>query len=311
MFRVKEKIFLVVNTSYFGDVLLCNSLCQNIKVNYPNSKVIFIVNKPFEDAAKFQKDVDEVIVYDKNGKNKGIMGLFRFIINFPYKFPFCTFIPYRGERNYFIAMMIASRHIITEVKSNLEYSVQYRHTELLTQLNVKDFKNLPIKYNAPEFLPEHLQSLIIEGYKYIAVCPLSKNRRKDLPAKTCIDLIKKFNLTDYKVLLLGVGKNMEIYSEKLRNAGCEYIDLVGKTTIPELAAVLKKCKGLISVDTGTMHFGCAVGVPVVALFYLKHNIVRWAPDAKLYNSVVISEDMTSKNIFKSSLELFEKDKVRV
>lgn len=311
MVRAKENIFLVINTSFFGDVLLCNSLCQNIKSNYPNSKVVFIVNKPFEDAAKFQKDVDEVITYDKKGKNKGILGLFKFIIDFPYKFPFCTFIPYRGERNYLIAMMIGSRHIITETKNNLSCSVQERHSQLITQLKENNYKNLPIKYNPQEILPEHLQGLFAPNSKYIAICPLSKNRRKDLPIETCIDLIKKINSTDYKILLLGVGKNMKIYSEKLKNAGCNYTDLVEKTTIPELAAILKKCKCLISVDTGTMHFGCSVGVPVTALFYIKTNIPRWAPNPELYPSVVISEDMSAENIFKSSLTLINPEKENV
>ena len=60
-----QKVFVVFNTACFGDVLVCNSLCQNVKRIYPNSKVVFVVNKPFYDVAKNQKDVDEVIVFDK------------------------------------------------------------------------------------------------------------------------------------------------------------------------------------------------------------------------------------------------------
>ena len=60
-----SKVFLVFNTACFGDVLLCNSLCQNIKLIYPQSKIIFIVDKPYYEAAKFQKDVDDVVIFDK------------------------------------------------------------------------------------------------------------------------------------------------------------------------------------------------------------------------------------------------------
>ena len=62
---LNSKIFLVFNTAYFGDVLLCNTLCQNIKLIYPDSKVVMVVNKPFWEAAKYQKDVDDVVIYDK------------------------------------------------------------------------------------------------------------------------------------------------------------------------------------------------------------------------------------------------------
>ena len=62
---MKEKVFLVFNTACFGDVLLCNPLCQNIKNIWPNSKVIFICDKNFKDVAKYQKGVDDVVIYDK------------------------------------------------------------------------------------------------------------------------------------------------------------------------------------------------------------------------------------------------------
>ena len=90
----ESKVFLVFNTACFGDVLLCNTLCQNIKRIYPNSKVVMIVNKPFLEAAKYQKDVDDVVVFDKNGEHKGIKGILKFIADFPYKKPFCSFITY-------------------------------------------------------------------------------------------------------------------------------------------------------------------------------------------------------------------------
>lgn len=44
------------------------------------------------------------------------------------------------------------------------------------------------------------------------------------------------------------------------------IDLIGKTTISQLAAALKRCSLLISGDTGTMHLATAVGTRVLALF---------------------------------------------
>ena len=181
-------------------------------------------------------------------------------------------------------------------------------TKLSIQLkSVKKFENLPIKYNADTFLPEDLKSLVVKNYKYIGICPLSKNKKKDLPEEVCIDLIRQINLTDYKVLLLGVGENMKNYSSLLKKSGCEYIDLVDKTTIPELAAVLKNCEGLISVDTGTMHLGCAVGVPVVALFYSKEMIIHWAPVPELYKSVVISENITAQYIREKLFCLINKE----
>ena len=48
----------------------------------------------------------------------------------------------------------------------------------------------------------------------------------------------------------------------------DFINLVDKTTIAQLGALLANCKALISVDTGTMYLGLAVDVPTVCLFYI-------------------------------------------
>jgi len=44
------------------------------------------------------------------------------------------------------------------------------------------------------------------------------------------------------------------------------IDLVGRTTLPELAGVLVHCRGLVTNDSGGMHLAAALGVPVTAMF---------------------------------------------
>ncbi len=44
------------------------------------------------------------------------------------------------------------------------------------------------------------------------------------------------------------------------------IDLVGRTTLPQLAAVLRRATVMVTNDSGPMHLAAAVGTPVVALF---------------------------------------------
>jgi len=44
-------------------------------------------------------------------------------------------------------------------------------------------------------------------------------------------------------------------------------DLIGKTSLKTLGAVLQKCECLITGDTGPMHLAAAVGTPVLALFF--------------------------------------------
>jgi len=50
---------------------------------------------------------------------------------------------------------------------------------------------------------------------------------------------------------------------RMSNSG---FNLVGKTSLKELASLCKKCRAFISTDTGPMHLASAVQAPVIALF---------------------------------------------
>ena len=43
-------------------------------------------------------------------------------------------------------------------------------------------------------------------------------------------------------------------------------DLTGRTSLSELAAQLRRCRLLLTNDTGTMHLAAFLGVPTVAIF---------------------------------------------
>jgi heptosyltransferase-2 len=51
-----------------------------------------------------------------------------------------------------------------------------------------------------------------------------------------------------------------------RTPNTTFIDLIGQTDLPLLAGVLANCRALVSNDSGAMHLGAAIGVPVTAPF---------------------------------------------
>lgn len=289
----KEKVFLVFNTACFGDGLVCNSLCQNIKRIYPDSKIVFIVNKPFYEVAKYQKDVDDVVILDKKGEHRGIKGILNFVKSFPYKNAYASFLTYGNFRNYWISVLTGCFRIFQSGKIIGERSAQSQILTLLSRLTSEDLEDCPIKY-LPPAISQELKSLIPNNC--VAVSAITKKRVKDIPVETVISLVKKLNKVGYRVLLTGVGTLNESYAEFLSAAGCEFINLVNKTTISELAGVLQSCKALISADTGTMHLGYAVGVPTIAVFYEQETLGTWAPREEMYNVKLITQNQSAENI---------------
>ena len=60
-------------------------------------------------------------------------------------------------------------------------------------------------------------------------------------------------------------------------AGTEAIDLGGRTTWSQLAAVLDHAEALVVGNTGPAHLAAAVGTPVVSLYAPTVPAARWAP----------------------------------
>lgn len=69
-----------------------------------------------------------------------------------------------------------------------------------------------------------------------------------------------------KVIIFGNINEKPIAQKILSIIGEDGIDLSGKTTLIELAALLERCKLLITNDTGTMHLSAALETPVIAIF---------------------------------------------
>ena len=188
--------------------------------------------------------------------------------------------------------------------------VQERHCNLLKKITDSKIIDVPIKYCANSEIPEKFKNIISKNGKYIALCTISAMVEKDMPIDTAVDLIEKLNDEGYEVLFVGSGEKAQKYSQDLQKNNCKFIDLSNQTSIYELAQILRNCKTTISVDTGTMHFSYANGIPTVCVFYKQGNIKPWAPKKDLYNTLVINqgqEKYTSAQIFEKIKEWMPTD----
>ena len=68
-----------------------------------------------------------------------------------------------------------------------------------------------------------------------------------------------------RICLFGVESEKKLGEEICSRVNSHVINLIGQTSIPQLAALLKRCRLLISNDTGTMHMAAAVGTQVVTI----------------------------------------------
>lgn len=71
-------------------------------------------------------------------------------------------------------------------------------------------------------------------------------------------------LPEIKIVLVGSSEEEEL--ARSLPASLSVINLVGKTEILQLGALLERCEVCVTCDSGPMHIAAAVGTPTVALF---------------------------------------------
>ncbi len=69
-----------------------------------------------------------------------------------------------------------------------------------------------------------------------------------------------------RILLFGQRQEKGLSDFIAGRIGENCLNLAGKTTLAQLAALLERCNLLLTNDTGPMHIAAALGVPVIAVF---------------------------------------------
>jgi lipopolysaccharide heptosyltransferase II len=93
-------------------------------------------------------------------------------------------------------------------------------------------------------------------------------------AKVADALAKGMNA---KIVLFGAASEKQLGDEIEDATSAPVINLLGKTSLPELVAWVKRVNLLVTNDTGTMHIGAAVGTPIVALFFVHARCEETGP----------------------------------
>jgi len=128
--------------------------------------------------------------------------------------------------------------------------------------------NLPVTGRDREHVGRLLSAAGIDPLsKLVAINPVAQwdtklwDNRKF--AALADQLIERYAVS---VVFSGGPADLPVIADILGGMRNEAVNLVGHTSLRELAALYEKAALLVSTDTGPMHLGAAVGIPVVALF---------------------------------------------
>jgi len=302
------KNILARRNDRFGEFLLNIPAFRALKEGFPGALLTLAVSPAVKELAECVEYADQVVVWDDDFK-KNLR---------KQKFDTCVVLNPAKEAHW--AVFLAG--IPVRVGYNRKWGVLLTH-------KMQDNKGLGLKHEVEHnldlvgligaktsdksiFLGKLPQYNNQEYGKAIAVHPFTSDTLKQWPIDKFGQLIKRLSEKP-GVKVLVVGRDEVIGREYFDNLGSNVINLINRTSLVELAQILKQCRLLVTCDSGPMHLAAAVGTPVVALF--RNDLVgktakRWGPWGK--ECVVIEKgnlnDITTDEVAESARERFERKK---
>jgi heptosyltransferase-2 len=290
---------LIVRTDRIGDVLLSTPIIKALRQEYPHTHIAMMVSPYARDIVEGNFDLDEVIIYDKDGLHKSWLASMKFAQKLKKKKFDLALILHPTNRVHLITYFADIRKrvgfnrklgfLLTDrikhtkqlgEKHELEYNL-----DMVRYLGIEPFSKklfMPIKVESEKWVNEVFRQLgIKETDKLLAIhpgasCP-SKIWPNDRFAQVADELAQKFG---FKVLIIAGPKDLARAEATAKNMHQPAINLAGKTSVSQLASILKRCQLFISNDSGPVHIASAVGTPVISIFGRAQKGLspkRWGP----------------------------------
>jgi len=258
-----EKI-LVIRNDRFGEFLLNIPAIRALRSRYPSAKIVAAVSGPVRELAGMLDCIDEALAWDKDfRKNLRGQGFGLCVIFNPTKeahwAAFRAGIPLRVGYDRKWGFLLTHRKK-DEKCLGARHEVEY-NLELVSLLTGESTAE---KWGQTPFLSVPEGSDKCGCGPFLAIHPFTSDPLKQWPLEWFMELARSLaSKAGAKVVLVGRSESWPGLGEE---EGLGVVDLVNKTSLVELAQVLKQARLLISCDSGPMHLGAAVGTPVVALF---------------------------------------------
>jgi len=319
--KILAKNILILRLDVIGDLLFTVPFLRELRRNYPDAHITFVVWEKMYDMMRDCPYVDEVLPYACRLREGDLLPQFEeweetcrrvrafvdeHLSEQNYEAVFlprsllsgrnCVdefvmalmsgatyrvgrfddfFLPYHALLRSDLEQWMSRLYIEMEPKHEVEYMMDLLR---LCGCHVADGK---MSYWLSQEAKTFAERLVSRwpGWRYIACGIAGRNdASRCWPPRKYGELVHRFDGERVKFLLLGDQSTAAAAGQI--GAGKNIVDLTGKTSLSQVAAVISLCDLYVGSDTGLMHFASAAGTPVVELsVWLRGGDLTagWAP----------------------------------
>lgn len=327
---IKRVLFL--NPFGIGDVLFTTPLVRTLREFYPNNYIGFICNRRTQYLVENNPHVDEVFVFEKDEyrvlwKSSKIKFLGEFsgllkAIN-KRKFDICFDLSMNMKYGFFLKMLKIPVRLGYDFKNRGRFlthrikidgyhdkSVIEYYLDLARYMGIEPksaFMDLYLNEKDMEWADSFQRENFSPKEKFVCLSPAGGESwgsnyvlKHWYPEKFSELVCRIRDELDAKVIFLSSPRERRIISQVkfLIEKKDGVIDLSGRTSLGQCAAIIKKCSVLVSNDGGPIHIAKSLGVPTVSIFGPVDDKV-YGPYPLSDRDKVVKEDISCRPCYRN------------
>ena len=279
---------LVIHLMHLGDLMLGTPVLAALRQQYPAARITLLADKKLADVVAANEHLDECLLIDKKGADGGILGILRYAMRLRKNHYDLVINLHRNERSSALAAFSGGRRIVGYAKPGFalafdhvspsqnqvmhEVHSHYAALRAAGVLNADGTAGLEmwIPSAAKEEAARLWQAHFAPTDKVIAI-----NIGASWATKRWIDayfavVADTYLRRGYHIAVMGGPMDREMVEEcRARMEEREHPHLhifTGQVSLGVLAGLLSRCILFITTDSGPMHVGVAMHVPVICMF---------------------------------------------
>jgi len=276
------KRILLIRLSAMGDVLLTTPLIRMLKRRFPGATIDFIVKAQYAPLIHSNPHIDRVWMFFPE---RGFSEIWRHIrrirsagydavVDLQSNMRSWLLRTFSGaRRKYHYRLGRGRRYFLVRfgMHRNERYSpIPLRYLETVSSWGIED-DGSGLEFVVEEDAKQSVLSRLAEAgmndsEQIIVLAPGAMHWTKRWPADHFAQVGDGFNRMQKHVVLVGGEVDREVCGRVERSMTSPVLNLAGRLSIQETAALLEASTLLVTNDTGVMHMGAALGKPVVAVF---------------------------------------------
>lgn len=279
------KTIVIIYLLYFGDMICLSPFLEVLRRESKDSKIVLVMDAHFQEAVKYNPNIDVLVPFDRHGKEKGLASTWKLGQKIGKMKPDLLIVPHGTSRSTVMALAMKPKYWTGEEGTRFDHffmdypmtvetydcNVVDKFLHILQKLGIKDIHHSGMKtYTCPAWEKAaaafYASHHIHKGDKLVGLSVGSSTPEKNWPAEKFGQTADHFAEKGYFPIFFGVKSELPLIQKAQSVMKHPSLVAAGQLSMGEFMAASSWCSLFFTNDSGPMYVADSQGVPTISLF---------------------------------------------